>query len=133
MVTALAGLMAAMAGFLTWRVAHQKLKLDLYDKRFAIYEAALDFYLLKDGHLDSGDPKRVEDIHRTFIRACREAKFLFDTASGVFEALDKVRCMAVGNQPKLMTDLEAAMDRFIYFGKRRSNPERFWRLFFEAG
>ncbi len=122
---------AAIAAFLAWRVARDKLKLDLYDRRFAIYDAALDFYFLKDGQHATSDPETVERIKRKCIKACREAQFLFDRSSGVVEALDRVRCMPEGSQPKLMKDLEAAMAKFIYFGNRRSGADNVLGLFFE--
>ena len=122
---------AAIAAFLAWRVARDKLKLDLYDRRFAIYDAALDFYFLKDGQHASSDPETVERIKRKCVRASREARFLFDESSGVAKALDRVLRMPDGSQPQLMKDLEDAMAKFIYFGKRRSSADRLLGLIFE--
>ena len=123
---------AALAALLAWRVARDKLKLDLYDRRFAIYDAALDYYFLRTGHHTSSDPETRERIERKCIKACREARFLFDERSGVVPALDRVRCLAEGSQPKLMEDLEAAMARFIDFGRRRPGAQMLG-LFFEPG
>ena len=123
---------AAIAAFLAWRVARDKLKLDLYDRRFAIYDAALDYYFLKDGQHAGSDPETIERIKRKCIKACREAQFLFDESSGVVQALNRVRRMTDGSQPKLMEDLEAAMAKFIHFGKRRSGADRILGVFFEA-
>lgn len=75
-----------------WWVSHEKLRLDLYNRRFDIYSRALDFYhsLLTAGDSDSD----LENAQRNFIRASRESRFLFDKASGVHRLLEQMHADA---------------------------------------
>lgn len=74
--------------FNQYRLAAQKLRLDLYNRRFDIYVAALNFYqaLIGSDITDACDAFDVK--HLAFIKAFREAQFLFRSGSGVYEVLD---------------------------------------------
>jgi hypothetical protein len=84
---------AAMA---LWVAARQsktnmaKLRLDLYDKRFAIYEATLSFYQALGGLPGSLLVEPFLTVQRQFIKAHRESQFLFDDEAGVFELLGRI-------------------------------------------
>jgi hypothetical protein len=67
-----------------------KLRLDLYDKRFAIYENTLTFYQALNGAPHSLQTDAFTSLHRSFIKSHRESQFLFDDDSGVFEILGRV-------------------------------------------
>ncbi|HVU52145.1 MAG TPA: hypothetical protein VHL80_15715 [Polyangia bacterium] len=67
-----------------------KLRLDLYDKRFAVYEHTLAFYQALAGSPESLQAEAFGVLHRAFIKSYRESQFLFDEDSGVFELLKKV-------------------------------------------
>jgi hypothetical protein len=56
-----------------WRTARDKLRLDLFDKRLAVYSAAREFLgiLLRQGHPEHGD-------FMPLLRARDAAMFLFD-------------------------------------------------------
>jgi hypothetical protein len=71
---------------LQWKNNQEKLRLDLYERRFAIYMHVLDFHreLLRWG--DTEDQKSLE---QPFTRAVRESKFLFPESSGVYEFLEE--------------------------------------------
>lgn len=63
-------------------------RLDLYDRRFAIYEKTLAFKLL----LDNSDEKSIKtaefvEVRRAFIKSMREAQFLFKPESGVLKRM----------------------------------------------
>jgi len=75
-----------------WWVSHEKLRLDLCNRRFDIYCRALDFYhsLLTPGDSDSD----LENAQGHFIRATRESRFLFDKASGVHKPLERMHADA---------------------------------------
>ncbi|HVX96861.1 MAG TPA: hypothetical protein VHK47_18235 [Polyangia bacterium] len=85
-----------LAGVALWLSARQsrtnmaKLRLDLYDKRFAVYESTLAFYQALGGSAESLQGEPFTSLHRGFIKAFRESQFLFDDDSGVFELLKKV-------------------------------------------
>jgi hypothetical protein len=67
-----------------WFTNREKLRLDLYDRRFKIYVQVMEFHkalVVWDG---SEEQKKLVD---PFIQASREAKFLFPEKSGVFSFL----------------------------------------------
>jgi len=65
------------------RTIEYKLKLDLYDKRFAVYTVALEFFQVTLGDdLDVGKSKSVE-----FVKYFRESQFLFEKKDGVYDTL----------------------------------------------
>jgi hypothetical protein len=76
-----------------WWVSHEKLRLDLYNRRFDIYSRALDLYqvLLIPGDSDSD----LDNAQRAFIKASRESRFLFDKSSGVHQLLEQMHTDAV--------------------------------------
>lgn len=75
-------LIAAGIAFLQWRLAQNKLMLDLFDRRFKIYEGARDFLR---SVMTSGKAKDEEMLK--FLISTREAKWLFDES--IAEYLDK--------------------------------------------
>lgn len=70
-------------GYMQMRIASAKVKLDLYNKRFNVYLAALEFY--QDIHSEVRETLKVRAVK--FVHAHRESKFLFDERSGVYETL----------------------------------------------
>lgn len=67
-----------------WLTNREKLRLDLYDRRFRIYVPVMEFHkalVVWDG---SEEQKKLVD---PFIQAFREAKFLFPEHSGIFSFL----------------------------------------------
>lgn len=72
--TVLVGAAVAIVAFMQWRTAHQKVVLDLFDRRIAVYEqvvSAVEDYLGGDGNL-SGINARQK-----LWRARAKATFLF--------------------------------------------------------
>jgi hypothetical protein len=67
-----------------------KLRLDLYDKRFAIYENTLGFFQVLGGGTESLQTDAFVAAQRSFMKSYRESQFLFDDDSGVFELLGKI-------------------------------------------
>ena len=59
-----------------WRTNRDKLKLDLYDRRLAVYEATMKYVLGLSGNAVVD----AEQMHQFFV-ATRQATFLFDDAS----------------------------------------------------
>ncbi len=63
---------AAFVGFQQWRLAKRKLDFDLFEKRFAVYEAVRD--LIREASQKQGWP---EETDREFQRQLEVSKFLF--------------------------------------------------------
>ncbi len=66
-----------------------KLKLDLYGRRFTVYEKTLNYYLRYMRNGEAGDS--IEDSQIDFVRAYRESMFLFGAQSKVYETLTEIK------------------------------------------
>jgi hypothetical protein len=98
----LASLLVAAGAFWTSR---EKLRLDLYNRRFDVYSRMLDYvHALDDWNptdaerashslQDSADLDRTK---RAFIKATREAQFLFKDKSGVHKLLEQMHTDSFG-------------------------------------
>jgi hypothetical protein len=67
-----------------WLTNREKLRLDLYDRRFKIYVHVIEFHravVAWDGS------KEQRDLEGPFTQALRESRFLFPESSGVFAFL----------------------------------------------
>ncbi|WP_410500056.1 hypothetical protein [Chitinibacter sp. S2-10] len=86
-------IIAALVAYIAWQqwqTAQSKFRLDLYNRRFVVYENTLKlFQALYDGEpcYQSG---RYQEIHRAFIQSKLESRFLFKNDSGIFELLDEL-------------------------------------------
>lgn len=70
-----------------WVLARQKLRLDLYDRRFGIYNSALLFYSTLISWSGSDQDRAVQ---RQFFEALQASRFLFSNKSGIFELYDEL-------------------------------------------
>lgn len=85
---AIAGYVASIAT-LQWFTARQKLRLDIYDKRFEVYLRTVGFmWALKEWGFLS-DVAKVER-HIAFMRAMRESRYLFADRRSIFTLLEEV-------------------------------------------
>jgi hypothetical protein len=90
LLQAIPWLVAAVAVYISfrqWRTADDKLKLDLYNRRFAIYLAALEFYQTMVGH----DAEKGEIVANGFVKYYRESQFLFAKEDGIFDQLKQIQ------------------------------------------
>src|SRR5208282_4349068 len=81
-------LVAAFVAAITWhqwRINREKLRLDLYQRRFEIYLRVLDFHMA----LWQQDEPKLDVLHVTFMKAFWESKFLFPSESGIYDFLDE--------------------------------------------
>jgi hypothetical protein len=79
-----------IVAWLQWRLAHNKLRLDLFDRRWEIYKATSNFV---DAIVN--DPARNVDSHlNAFNTGTSNAEFLF--GSDVLNYIQQVRTRAVG-------------------------------------
>lgn len=79
------GLIALTVAWSQMRIASAKTKLDLYNKRFNVYMAALEFFQCAG----SGDGIKVKFDKLT--QAHRESRFLFDVKDGVYETIGRIQ------------------------------------------
>jgi hypothetical protein len=88
-----------------WWTSREKLRLDLYNRRFDIYSRALDFYHaltkwtpteLEKTTTSLQDSPELEKTQRAFIKASREAQFLFDDKDGVHKRLEQMNSDSMG-------------------------------------
>lgn len=81
------GLIALTVAWSQMRIASAKIKLDLYNRRFNIYVAALDYYQSAWGKTD----KNMTEAGSDFVRSFRESVFLFDRSDKIYETLDRIK------------------------------------------
>lgn len=93
-VTAIVSVVGGVVGFIAltvaWsqmRIASAKTKLDLYNKRFNVYLAALEFY----HYAYSDSRKDIREKANKLTQAYRESKFLFDVKDGLYETLGQIQ------------------------------------------
>jgi hypothetical protein len=84
------GALAVWVALRQSKTSRQKLRLDLYDKRFAVFERTLAFYSALLGSAESLQSDAFESLFREFIRAHNESQFLFDPESGIFKLLGQM-------------------------------------------
>ncbi len=79
----------AVIGWLQWKTSSEKLRLDLYNRRFDIFSNTVNFYQKVTGAWAASDIE-AKDTRLRFIKSCLEANFLFDNDSGIQELLNEI-------------------------------------------
>ncbi len=74
----------------------QKLRLDLYNRRFSIFDRTIVFLRALEG---SPGAERFHSQHIAFIHASKEARFLFTEKSGIPQLLDRLRNDCLAKKP----------------------------------
>ncbi len=69
-----------------WKTNQEKLRLDLYAKRFDIYMRTLDFH---NALLEWKDEPEQIALIAPFYRAFRESRFLFPESAGVYRFMEE--------------------------------------------
>jgi hypothetical protein len=126
-------LASACVACAVWWTNREKLRLDLYNRRFDIYNRTLDFYhaLLKWNPSEMEmmstslrESPELEKMQSAFIKASREAQFLFDDNSRVHKRLEQLNADAMGiigykrdvapklNGPDLLTENQKFSERW---------------------
>jgi hypothetical protein len=81
--------LAFLVAVFSLAVSTERFRLDLYNKRFDIYARTVKFYQALMGK--ESDPSIEFTVRQTdFILACREAKFMFEPKSGVYDLLNRL-------------------------------------------
>lgn len=80
--------LAMIISFFSHRVAKQKLRLDLHNKRFDVYCRILNYANL----FLTEQMQKIQDsdIRYNFILAFRESKFLFKPNSGIYKIIEDI-------------------------------------------
>lgn len=86
-LTFMVGLASALIGIGTLSLATAKYRMDLYNRRLAIYLAALDLYRVT---MDD-DAEATRKSYLNFITSMREAQFLFSARSRIEPLLERLR------------------------------------------
>lgn len=87
----------------------QKLKLDLYNKRFEIYTTTLKFYQ------EIISNSLTSETHKDFIEKKEAAKFLFSEDASIYELLDELNenSLIVKNFKKYRKEIESSPETLI--------------------
>lgn len=86
-VTVLLSIATILIALTQAKIANSKARLDLYNKRFAIYSVALEYFQVLWEKSDT--PLKVCEAN--MIKAFRESKFLFKSSDGIYETLEKIK------------------------------------------
>lgn len=84
-----------------------KLKLDLYNRRFDIYQKTLKYYL-NNIHINKRSESEILNSNYDFTMAYRESTFLFERKSGVHDNLTAIKDL-IANKSTDVRQLENAM------------------------
>ncbi len=101
-----------------WLTNKEKLRLDLYDRRFDIYMRVLDMYQAVISWEGTSEQKKLQ---YPFIKAHLEARFLFPADSGINEYLNEFRnhSFKIVNFDQLTPLAQAAPEKYLKFAKER--------------
>lgn len=106
-LTAFIALIVALISALQWITARQKVVLDLFDKRFAVYEELCDSIVIRDIHDIHGIHKPAVENLLKFTLAANRAQFLFGPEVMIFlEARNSdLAFLFVMDNPKVETQI----------------------------
>ena len=104
LAVAVSAVAACFAGA-AWWISREKLRLDIYNRRFDVYSRTLDFYHALSEWNPTDAEKKAKSLQdspelratqRAFIKASRESQFLFDDDSGVHRQLEQLHNDTMG-------------------------------------
>lgn len=106
-------LVVAWIAWLAFKVNENKLKLDLYNRRFNVYESALNYYFAKV----YGTEQEIKEARQIFTKHIREAGFLFGKDSAAFKTLMQLMQHSgpALDLEKLLLKLEDALEPWLDF------------------
>ncbi|MDX8128493.1 hypothetical protein QLH52_14465 [Methylomonas sp. OY6] len=79
----------ALIGFFQYRINNHKFRLDLYNRRFSVYEKALVYF--QSYYSSDTNAEFIDACARDFIRVYRESIFLFGADSAVYRELTALK------------------------------------------
>lgn len=94
-VTACIAFIVAVISWQQWKVNREKFRLDLYDRRFEIYVAVINYYrelldLIGRG-IDSVNRESLKQIQNDFIRSHQGSRFLYSSEPSIQLILKEFR------------------------------------------
>jgi hypothetical protein len=113
---------------LQWRIAANKLRLDLFDRRYKVYEATLAFL-----RASVRDTARIDQLLIEFNYETSNAEFLFE--ADVVNYLHQIRERARDDDilwlsdPQRVTEITNIFARYLRFGNVRSRLVPFVNFF----
>lgn len=117
-------------GWLTYNINRDKLKLDLYNRRLAVYLSAVEFFGARTLYPlpEKGDKvplgnesAPLRDAHWAFVKQTREASFLFGKDSEVYNLFENFSNRLLDPNtpldtlPLLLDEIETAMIPWLHF------------------
>lgn len=122
-VTAAIALIVAVISWQQWMVNRERLRLELYDRRFGVYSKVLEFYQALLSW--EGTEKQCDSIN-PFITAVRESKFLFPDAPAMMALLREfsIRGFRTTKHDELIDELRRSGDtkeHLLQVAQRRSD------------
>jgi hypothetical protein len=90
LVTGVVTIFLAYIAYQQWKTNQEKLRLDLYNRRFEVYSNTITFFQFLSELPPGERSDEFKKVHRAFIRSSRESQFLFSNESKVFEILEKI-------------------------------------------
>lgn len=108
------GLIALTVAWSQMRIASAKTKLDLYNKRFNVYLAALEFYQCAYSKTRESQEEKANKL----TQAYRESRFLFDAKDGIYETLGRIQeggsVIRIHDEIRKNPDSDLDMARKVY-------------------
>jgi hypothetical protein len=87
-VSAITAVLVAIVAYQQWRTAQHKLRLDLYNRRLAIYTATVTYA----AELQNWSASAAQyETHLSWIMVTGEVPFLFDPKSGIADLIGELR------------------------------------------
>ncbi|HHA2457802.1 TPA: hypothetical protein ACOENU_000288 [Stenotrophomonas maltophilia] len=127
-VTVLLSIATILIALSQMKIASSKARLDLYNKRFAIYTTALEYYQALWGKTDTP----IKACEANMIKAFRESKFLFKSSDGIYETLEKIKdagAMATGIKDRIeIMEKEASADGRVLTKSRENRSAALQRF-----
>ena len=125
----LIGVFVAMVAWQQFKLGRDKIRLDLYARRFAVFERTLAFYnALIGGTAESLQSEYFIQLQLDFTKSCKESQFLFELDTGIYQLLEdlqsrafkitgfKVHGRMVSDHPETLIKMnDAATEAFEYF------------------
>lgn len=95
----------AYVAWAQYKTNRSKFRFDLYNRRFAVFEAALAYYQA----YYSTDSEAIDRASGEFVRGYREASYLFGRDSAVYNALTTLKDSVAAGSTNQDQDPTAAM------------------------
>ena len=82
----------AVVAYWQSRINRDKLRLNLYNRRFDIYSKTLDLLHASHNFLkpSAEEKEQLIEVRKAFLKSYRESQFLFDEKAGIFNLLSEI-------------------------------------------